>query len=104
MDDEIVGYILGYLINVTIWTFILFISMRMTKVEGKIAHLIIACAISGLLRFIPLFGLIFSFVSLWILISIWTDAEFWPDAAFMVIVAWGIGLILGAYLAGMTVR
>ena len=101
MDDEIVGYILGYLIAVTIWTFILFISMRLTKVEGKIVHLLIACAISGLLRFIPFFGLIFSFVSLWILISIWTNAEFWPDAAFMVIVAWGIGQILAAYLAGM---
>ena len=101
MDDEILGYILGFLINTTIWTFVLFMSMRLTKTDGKIVHLILASAISGLLRFIPFFGLIFSYVSLWILISAWTNSEPWPDAALMVVVAWGIGLIAGAYFMVM---
>ena len=90
-----------FAITVSISTVILWMAMRLTKVQGKFVHLFLACAISGLIRLIPFAGFILSFIALVWLISFWTDAEVYPDAVLMVVVAQGIGLIVSIYLTGL---
>ena len=102
-------YAILIFVAVTIQTIILWIAMRLTKVEGNILHVFLAAGAATLVsRIPPLFipqtifiSQILSFVVLVLLLSFWTTAEPWPDAVLIVVVAWVISYLVSLYLLGL---
>lgn len=75
--------------------------MKLTREDGDFRAIIVAAFIASLCNFIPYAGGIISFVVLIVLISKWTTAKLWPSAVLLVIVANGIGFLLGIALIAM---
>lgn len=96
-------YVIVLFVVVVIRTIILWMAMRMTKVEGNIIHVFLAAGASALVGLIPLFFIsqILSFIVLIWLISLWTTAEPWPDAVLIVVVAWVISYLVSLYILGL---
>ncbi len=92
----------GFAIGTFFSAVCLWISMKVTRVEGTFVAMLGIAAISSLAGIVPMFifftpftpcvGGLLSLVVMFVLICKWTDAEFWPDAVGMVIISGLVGI------------
>lgn len=98
---DILAILLGILINALVTGFILWLGMKITKVNGTFLAMLLIGAITALVGYIPMVGWLLSIVALFVLITKWTDAQFWPDAVLMVVVAKAVGWVMLFLLGGL---
>jgi len=80
----------------TLWA-----AMKLTKVQGTFAQMLIVAGASAVLSLIPVAGWLLSVIVMFVLIRKLTDADIWPDAILMVIVAGLISFGAGLLLTGI---
>ena len=93
--------ILGLIVAIFATAGCLWAGMKITKVEGNFIIMLTIAAISTIVGLIPVVGWPLSVALMFFLISKWTGASFWPDAVLMVLVARGVGMLLGIVLASL---
>ena len=91
---DILLLIIGYGFATGITAVLLWVAMRIVRVEGAFGLLLLASAISTLVGLIPVAGNMLSFLVLLVLLYKWTDMDNWLYALLMTAIARGLSLVL----------
>ena len=98
---DIVLLIIGLCFATGLSTVLLWVAMRIVRVEGSFGLLLLASTISTLVGLIPVAGNILSFLVLLVLLYKWTDMDNWLYALLMTAIARGLAIVLLLVLLGV---
>lgn len=92
--------VLGLLVYVIVRAAFLWVGMKLTKVDGKFAGMVVIALVSTLVLLIPIpfVSWILSVIIMYALICKFTDAEFFPDAVLMIVVANGAQFLTSFFI------